>query len=150
MAAGSNSVAQVVLEILVPTAGVAPVLTISCASPPAGIVGTFYSHLFPATGDTPPDVFTISAGALPTGLVLDPGTGIVSGVPTIPGTFPFTIQVTDSTLASANAVCSITITAAQTLFAVRITLRGVNRFQKCDADEQLEEVPEAPHVKRAI
>ena len=114
MSVGSNQVAQVVLEIVVPTAGALPI-AISCDSPPSGVQGVPYSHLFPVTGDVPPDVFTITAGALPTGLSLDFATGTVSGVPTAIGAFPFTVTVTDSTAASASVPCSITIAPAVAL-----------------------------------
>ena len=76
--------------------GAAPPLGIACGNPPGGTSGTPYSHAFPASSGTPPYTFAITAGSLPPGLTLDPATGIVSGTPTVPGTFPFTIQVTDS------------------------------------------------------
>ncbi len=71
-------------------------LAITCASPPTAVVGVPYSHGFPATGGTPPYTFAITAGSLPTGLTLDPATGIVSGTPTDAGVSGFTIRVTDS------------------------------------------------------
>ncbi len=44
-----------------------------------------------------PLTWTVSAGALPAGLTLDPTTGTVSGTPTASGNFRFTLTVTDST-----------------------------------------------------
>ena len=41
---------------------------ITCNNPPSADIGTAYTHAFPATGDTPPDVFDIPTGALPAGL----------------------------------------------------------------------------------
>lgn len=86
--------------------------SITCDSPPAGTVGTGYSHAFPASGGTPPYSFSIISGSLPTGLSLDSTTGIASGVPTTPGTFPFTVQVSDANSITANVACSITIGSA--------------------------------------
>lgn len=86
--------------------------SVACASPPAGTVGIAYTHTFPASGGTPPYTFAIVAGALPTGLSLNTSTGVVSGTPTTVGTFPFTIQVTDSLGSSSTANCSITINAS--------------------------------------
>jgi hypothetical protein len=83
---------------------------ITCAAPPQADIGAAYSHAFPATGDTPPDVFDITVGALPAGLSVAAATGVVSGTPTGPaGTSNFTIRVTDSTLATASVACSITV-----------------------------------------
>ncbi len=83
---------------------------ISCNNPPQADIGAAYSHAFPATGDTPPDVFDIPSGSLPAGLTIDAGTGVVSGTPTGPaGTSAFAVRVTDSTLATATVNCSITV-----------------------------------------
>ena len=49
-----------------------------------------------ATGGTVPYSWSISSGALPPGLVLDPTTGAITGTPTTGGAYPFTVQVTDS------------------------------------------------------
>lgn len=86
-----------------------PGLFINCDSPPTGTVGVSYTHNFPASGGVPPYSFAITSGSLPTGLNLDPSTGTVSGIPISAGTFPFTIQVTDSLSTTASANCSITI-----------------------------------------
>lgn len=57
-----------------------------------------YSNQLAASNGVPPFAWTISAGVLPTGLSLDPGTGLISGTPTdFPGSsFPVTIKATDS------------------------------------------------------
>jgi hypothetical protein len=132
----------------------APTIGILCGSPPAGLVGTFYSHSFPVTGDTPPDVFAITAGFLPTGLGLNTATGLVSGIPLAAGVFGFTIQVTDSTAAVASVPCSITITSSPPPPPpgngfIQITFRGVKRT-KCEPVEPLATLPPVPHVKRAM
>jgi hypothetical protein len=87
-------------------------ITIECDNPPDGRVGQAYSHAFPATGGIEPYAFAIIAGALPDGLTLAPNTGIVSGIPTVAGTFDFTVQVTDADDNTADVECSITIATA--------------------------------------
>lgn len=89
---------------------------ITCANPPQADIGAAYSHAFPATGDTPPDVFDIPSGALPAGLTIAAATGIVSGTPTGPaGVSNFAVRVTDSTAATATVNCSITVNAQLTI-----------------------------------
>lgn len=82
---------------------------ISCDNPPDGIIGVPYSHFLLASGGVPPYTFAITAGALPDGLTLDPATGEISGIPTVAGTFPFTVEVTDDEDNTAEVECSITI-----------------------------------------
>ena len=57
-------------------------LTVNPATLPATVVGHGYSQTVSATGGTGPYTFTISTGALPPGLTLDPATGVISGTPT--------------------------------------------------------------------
>ncbi len=62
-----------------------------------GVVGNAYTSKLAATGGTAPFTWA-QGGALPTGLVLDSGTGVVSGTPGAPaGNFDVTFTVTDST-----------------------------------------------------
>jgi hypothetical protein len=49
------------------------------------------SALIPTTG-----AWTISSGALPTGLVLNANTGAITGTPSIVGTYNFTLKLTDA------------------------------------------------------
>ncbi len=57
---------------------------------------TGYADTLTATGGRGTYVWNLLAGSLPTGLTLSASTGIISGTPTIAGTYPITVQVTDS------------------------------------------------------
>ncbi len=137
----SAVVTQAVIEFIVS-------LGIICDSPPQGSVGVAYSHTFPAGSGDPPYTFSITAGSLPPGLSLAAATGIVSGVPTAAGVFPFTITVTDTLLATASVACTITITGGSPL---RIALYGYKRFKNrpvCAPD--LVELPDIPSPPRVL
>jgi FG-GAP repeat protein/putative Ig domain-containing protein len=75
-----------------------PVISVSPANPnlPPGQVGASYNRGFTANGGLSPYSFSVSAGALPAGLTLDPATSALSGAPTASGTFNFAIRATDS------------------------------------------------------
>jgi uncharacterized repeat protein (TIGR03803 family) len=88
-----------------------PTLSITTASLPSGKVDVSYSATLTATGGLPPYTWGIISGNLPTGLTLNAGTGVISGKPKTPGTFNFTVQVSDSQSppVSANAPLALTI-----------------------------------------
>jgi len=69
---------------------------IETASLPDGVVGALYSATLTVGGGAPPYKWSITQGALPTGLTLDPITGQITGTPIDPGSFAITVQVEDS------------------------------------------------------
>jgi uncharacterized protein YhjY with autotransporter beta-barrel domain len=71
-------------------------LTVNPTSLPAGEVGTGYNQTVVASGGVAPYSYAVIAGALPTGLLLNAGTGAITGTPSAGGTFNFTIQATDA------------------------------------------------------
>ena len=75
-----------------------PDLAISPSSFPVGQSGVTYGQPVAASGGAEPYSFTVSAGALPTGLTLFslPGGGMLTGTPTVTGNFSFTILATDA------------------------------------------------------
>jgi hypothetical protein len=100
---GASSVATFTLLI---TQG----LTITTPSPlPGGVVHTFYQQPLAAAAGTPSYTWALTGGVLPTGIFLNPATGLLSGTPTVAGTFRFTIQVTDSAKAAIESNFSLTI-----------------------------------------
>ena len=71
-------------------------ITLSPTLLPAATYDTDYSVTIMASGGTPSYTYSVSAGSLPAGLALNSGTGVLSGVPTVTGSFSFTIKATDS------------------------------------------------------
>lgn len=63
--------------------------------PNDGFIGTAYGSIVTANGGFGPYTFALTAGSLPTGLSLA-ANGNVSGTPTVPGSYIFTITATDS------------------------------------------------------
>ena len=93
----SSAPAQVVIQ-QAPSFTVLPAPeALTCTIPSTGVVATAYAGSTCApTGGTPPYAFAISTGTLPPGLALDPALGAITGTPTAPGTYGFTIQITDA------------------------------------------------------
>ena len=74
-----------------------------------GTVGQAYSQAVQATGGTGALTWSISAGALPQGLVINPINGAISGTPTAAGPSSFTVRVQDAGGLADTQALSITI-----------------------------------------
>lgn len=85
-----------------------PPLAISCNNPPAGSVGTAYTHTLSISGGTAPYVVSLVSGSLPPNLTLSMG-GTISGQPIANGLFSFVVRVVDSATTTAQVACSIQI-----------------------------------------
>lgn len=73
---------------------VCPTITINPTTLPNVVINTMYNQTLTQTGLTGTGIsWTISTGALPTGLNLDTNTGVISGTANTVGTFNFTAQV---------------------------------------------------------
>jgi len=73
-----------------------PSFAISTPSLPSGVVNTAYTANLSAANGTTPYAWSVLTGSLPTGLILNDTTGQISGMPSVDGTFIFTIQAQDS------------------------------------------------------
>ncbi|HVK50209.1 MAG TPA: putative Ig domain-containing protein [Pseudoxanthomonas sp.] len=76
-----------------------------------GVRGSEYSTTLSASGGTAPYSYAITAGALPAGVTLAPG-GVLSGTPTVDGTFNVTITATDAYGSTGSHAYTLTINAA--------------------------------------
>ncbi|HWG74121.1 MAG TPA: putative Ig domain-containing protein [Acidimicrobiales bacterium] len=94
----SGSPAQTATMDLSLTVGPPQLIITSPPTLPGGTVGAAYSQTLTVTGGTPPFTFSMvdGFGIVPSGLTLDPNTGVISGTPTFAGTFDFQVQVADS------------------------------------------------------
>lgn len=93
-------------------AGVCPIIELNPVTLPQGTLGSPYSATVTASNGTPPYVYTISSGSLPTGLVINSGTGEISGTPSTLGNFSFTIRAVDSEGCERSRSYTIIIAAA--------------------------------------
>ncbi|MGO8826497.1 MAG: fibronectin type III domain-containing protein [Acidimicrobiales bacterium] len=82
---------------------------------PGGEVGAVYDATSAVSGGTGTYTWSLTGGALPAGLILDPSTGEITGVPTTAGTVTFTLTATDTDGGSAGQTESVDIAAAPSL-----------------------------------
>lgn len=90
-----------------------PALAITTTTLPAATVGTAYRAQLSASGGVgSADTWSLSSGALPVGLSLDPATGLITGTPTAAGTTTFTVQATDPGPPSQHGTAPLSITVS--------------------------------------
>ena len=96
-------------------------LSITTSSLPSGTVGVSYSATLTASGGRTPYTWSVVQNQLPVGLALDAKSGNISGVPTEPADFTFTVEVTDRHGATATATLTISIVGSQSTVAANPT-----------------------------
>jgi hypothetical protein len=74
-----------------------PPLQITTTSLPEFMAGSAYSEMVNVAGGTAPYHWKLTSGTMPVGIALTNSTGAVAGMSSQTGTFPLTVQVTDST-----------------------------------------------------
>ena len=88
----------------------AATLQVATVKLPVGYLGLAYSAKLTATGGSGAGyTWSISTGALPTGLTLAPTTGVISGKPIAKGVTALTLRVKDSAANTATAKLSLTV-----------------------------------------
>jgi large repetitive protein len=86
-----------------------------------------YNQTLTAVGGTGALTWSITSGALPTGLSLAPTTGVISGTPTAAGTFTIAATVTDTVGGSGFKALSIVVNPAVTVTPATLPGWTVNR-----------------------
>ncbi|HXT86771.1 MAG TPA: Ig domain-containing protein [Verrucomicrobiae bacterium] len=111
-----NNQPQTATQSLSITVGPPGALTIVTTTLPDANSATLYSQQIRTTGGIGPFNWTLTSGILPSGLSLDPTTGLISGTATAVSTNTFSVQVTDSEAppAQASATFSINVVASTT------------------------------------
>ena len=87
-----------------------PAITTPAVALPGATFGAAYSAPLAATGGITPYTWSISQGALPSGLSISSSTGAITGSPTYGGTATFTVKLTDSGSPALTATSAFTLT----------------------------------------
>ena len=92
-------------------------VTLVTATLPGAIAGERYSVPLVAVDGAAPLTWSVTAGALPPGLTLDPASGVLSGIPgfRVPSTYNFTLTVTDSWTPAQIALRAFTIVTTRSV-----------------------------------
>jgi hypothetical protein len=76
---------------------------------PNATKGVAYSLQLVGDGGLAPYTWGRSSGALPSGLILNTTTGVISGTPTVSGTFSYTVKISDKNRKSATRAFTIVV-----------------------------------------
>jgi hypothetical protein len=86
-------------------------VSVATTSVPAATQNAAYSFTVTGAGGSMPYTWTLTAGSLPTGVTFS-GSGVLSGTPTVTGTFNFTVTVTDAAGQAASQALTLTVAGA--------------------------------------
>jgi len=95
-----------------------PPFSVSIPTPPAAQVGTPYQLSPSVSGAMGTVTWSVSSGALPAGLAIDPQAGLIAGTPSMWGTATALIQAQDSFSPDRTDAKPVTITVAPSALAI--------------------------------
>ncbi len=89
----------------------------SITSPALGAAeaGVHYQAVPTAAGGSTPYTWSVTGGSLPSGLTIDPTTGVIAGTPTAAGTSVFSLVATDAVNGTATQPESVSVSSAPTV-----------------------------------
>jgi Putative Ig domain len=102
-------------------------LSVTTTSLPTATVDAAYSQSVQATGGIPPYTWSISSGSLPSWATLR-SAGVISGIPGVPGTASFTVQVADSESTVLTSTQPLSLDATMASSANDAELKGHYAF----------------------
>jgi hypothetical protein len=120
LADASSPAQTAVANLSITIAAAVSPLQITTTALPAGETGSAYTTPLAATGGTSPYVWSVSTGTLPNGLTLSTA-GQISGTPTKNGSFPFTVQVKDSSSPATTTTQALSISISLTGGPLQVT-----------------------------
>jgi hypothetical protein len=92
------------------TTGAAPSIKTTADAITGGVTGTAYRITLTATG-SPTPTWSVTSGNLPAGLTIS-AAGVISGTPTVAGTYTFTVTATNGIGSGSSRTFTITIDAS--------------------------------------
>jgi len=90
---------------------------------PAAWAFTVYSQTLAASGGQTPYTWSVTDGTLCTGLALSTA-GVLSGAPTVGGTYAFTVKVTDALNATASKLFTLSVKGPATSISGGVAISG--------------------------
>ncbi|WP_406069824.1 fibronectin type III domain-containing protein [Micromonospora sp. NBC_01638] len=88
-------------------------------------VGVAYSHIVDVVRGRSPYTFSVTYGALPPGLSINPNTGSISGIPTAAGSYALVVRVTSSLGLIGSRLITIPVTPAPNIVIASIPLAEI-------------------------
>jgi hypothetical protein len=86
-------------------------LTITNGALPNGNINTPYAATLSATGGVSPYQWSLASGTLPSGIQLQPSSGVITGMTAFAGSYPITAKVTDLSGHSASLPLTLTLSS---------------------------------------
>jgi uncharacterized repeat protein (TIGR01451 family) len=96
--------------------------SLTFTAPPVETINSGFSDPLTVSNGTAPYMWLVSSGSIPAGVTLGFNSGVLSGTPSVAGTFPFTVEVIDSNGQTATEGTSLTVDPSTALSASATSL----------------------------